>query len=325
MRPKISVIIPIYNQENYLHRSLESVACQTFSDYEVLLINDGSTDSSAAICHKYCAKYESFRLISKANGGVASARQCGLDNSVGNYVIHIDPDDYVEPDFLESLYLKAISSQADVVICDYWEEFSNETSICTHSHINSSSPNDLLTSIVEGKTWGVLWNKLIKTDCIRGKIAFEAGINFHEDKLFLVRALRNSIQKVEYILRPLYHYNRKNVSSILTQTRLTKDSIMQVWKVYELIIAEEPDKKKQILQSQQLVKTSYLLDIWLRPDFSQREFLRLIKPMKRGLRKKIINEKTLSVHIKLVLIFFTFITSDKAKSIFNHIIRSRTL
>lgn len=189
MRPKVSVIIPVYNQERYLPRSLDCIARQNLTNYEVLLINDGSTDSSLTICTEYCAKYDFFRLINKTNGGVASARQTGLDNCKGEYVIHMDPDDYVESDFLGQLYKEAVATNADMVICDYYEVFKDKTVIFNHDFIRSSSPQELLLSIAEGTVWGVCWNKLIKTECIQGKVNFEPGINFHEDKLFITRVL----------------------------------------------------------------------------------------------------------------------------------------
>ena len=105
--PKISIIVPVYKAETYLSRCLDSIINQTFKNFEVLLIDDGSPDCSGEICDKYAAMDTRIRVLHKENGGVSSARQMGLDNAKGEYTIHADPDDWVEPNMLEELYKKA--------------------------------------------------------------------------------------------------------------------------------------------------------------------------------------------------------------------------
>ena len=105
--PKISVIVPVYKAEAYLHRCIDSLLAQTFFDFEILLVDDGSPDRSGEICAEYARKDRRVRVFRKNNGGVSSARQCGIDNVVGEYSIHVDPDDWVEPTMLEELYEKA--------------------------------------------------------------------------------------------------------------------------------------------------------------------------------------------------------------------------
>ena len=100
----MSIIIPVYNSEKALRRCLDSILAQTMTDYECLLIDDGSTDSSGRICDEYAAKDERFRVFHKENGGVSSARNVGLDNAKGEWITFVDSDDSVEESFLESLY-----------------------------------------------------------------------------------------------------------------------------------------------------------------------------------------------------------------------------
>ena len=107
MFPKVSIIVAVYKAEEYLRRCLDSLVNQTFEDYEVLLVDDGSPDNSGYICDAYAERYPFVQVIHKANGGLASARQCGIDHARGEYTIHVDADDWVEPDMLESLYWKA--------------------------------------------------------------------------------------------------------------------------------------------------------------------------------------------------------------------------
>ena len=98
--PKISVIVPVYNAEKYLHRCIDSILSQTFTDFELLLIDDGSKDGSGAICDEYAAKDNRVRVFHKENGGVSSARNLGLDNACGEWVTFVDADDYVRPSYL---------------------------------------------------------------------------------------------------------------------------------------------------------------------------------------------------------------------------------
>ena len=101
---EVSVIIPIYNSEKYLRRCIDSVLNQMFGDYEILLIDDGSTDCSSEICEKYSEKSSKIKVIHKPNGGVSSACNLGIDNSRGKYLMFCDSDDYVEPEWIETLH-----------------------------------------------------------------------------------------------------------------------------------------------------------------------------------------------------------------------------
>lgn len=118
----ISVVVPVYNAKASLRRCLDSLARQTCSDFEVLLINDGSTDESPEICREYSGRDSRFRLIDQENAGPAAARNAGMEMAVGNYVTFVDSDDYVEPDMLEAVLRRAEESQADITVFGYYLE-----------------------------------------------------------------------------------------------------------------------------------------------------------------------------------------------------------
>lgn len=123
MQPKVSVIIPVYNIEKYLPQCLDSVCNQTLQEIQILLIDDGSTDGSAAICQEYKDRYpETVEYYYKENGGSASARNMGLDHAVGEYIGFIDSDDWIEPDMYERMYQTAIEQNVDMVFCRTFEE-----------------------------------------------------------------------------------------------------------------------------------------------------------------------------------------------------------
>ena len=130
---KVSVIVPVYNVEDYIRGMLESVQRQSFEDFEVVIVNDGSTDGSQAIIDEFCREDNRFRCFVKANGGVASARNKGLDKARGEYVVFYDPDDLIPEDSLEKMYGTAEASGADMVIGVMEEKSLGESLIYMHS------------------------------------------------------------------------------------------------------------------------------------------------------------------------------------------------
>ncbi|MEF2919200.1 MAG: glycosyltransferase [Acutalibacteraceae bacterium] len=118
-KPIISIIIPIYNVGEYLYRCLSSVACQTFKEYEVIMINDGSTDDSPKIAEGFAKNFPNFKLVHNTDKGVSSARNLGISLATGEYIAFVDSDDYIDPNYLLRLYRAAYKNNADVVHCNY--------------------------------------------------------------------------------------------------------------------------------------------------------------------------------------------------------------
>lgn len=208
MHPKISVIVPIYKAEKYIHRCINSILAQTFNDFELILVNDGSPDNCGAICDEYAARDSRIKVIHKKNGGVASARQCGIDHASGIYTIHADPDDWIEPNMLEELYNIAIENKADMVICDFYID-TKEQCIYQRQEPSSLNSDDVLKSLLFHKLHGSLCNKLIKRSCYtkEPRISFVKDLNYCEDYIVCVKILMNNI-KVEYLNQAFYHYDQ---------------------------------------------------------------------------------------------------------------------
>lgn len=120
MGEKISVIIPVYNSEKYLPQCMDSVLAQTYGDMEIILVDDGSTDGSPAVCDGYAAKDSRVQVIHQQNGGAGAARNAGLDAATGDYIGFIDSDDYIEPDMYEKLYRAIQKTGADMSLCDFY-------------------------------------------------------------------------------------------------------------------------------------------------------------------------------------------------------------
>lgn len=213
--------MPVYKAEKYLSRCVNSILKQTFSDFELILIDDGSPDNSGKICDEYALKDKRITVIHQENQGVSAARQKGLDTATGEYVIHADPDDWVEPDWLEMLYHEAKRTKADMVMCDFERVYSDKT-IYYSQKPTSLKNEDILEDLISERIWGPCWNKLVRRDCLQKyAIRFNPEMNLWEDLYVNCLLLTKGI-KVSYVARTLYHYDSFiNNDSIV---RFRKDS-----------------------------------------------------------------------------------------------------
>ncbi|WP_339099687.1 glycosyltransferase family 2 protein [Candidatus Enterococcus lemimoniae] len=207
----ISIIVPVYNVEKYLHKCVDSILSQTFSDIEVILVDDGSTDKSGEICDQYVVKDQRIRVIHKKNGGLSSARNIGLDIAVGRYIGFVDSDDYIANDMYEILYDQLIESNADLSCVGMIDVYENRTSeLKQNKIIELVDQKQAIKLVVDGKDiFAYAVNKLYKRDLFNdirypeGKIVEDAFIII--DLLLLCeRIVINSEQK--------YFYYRRNDS-----------------------------------------------------------------------------------------------------------------
>lgn len=218
MTPAISIICPVYNAQNFIKKCLNSIAQQTFNDWELILVDDGSPDDSGVICDEYAAKDERIKVIHKKNGGVSSARQAGLEASSGEYVIHVDPDDWIEPTMLEELFAKAKEEEADVVICDYFVN-DGETESYKAQKPTSLEAAQILKDLFL-QLHGSCCNKLVSRACYNTyNIRFPENINYCEDLLTWVQLFKHDDVKTAYLPKAFYHYwmNENSISHRLTR------------------------------------------------------------------------------------------------------------
>lgn len=223
--PKISIIVPIYNTESTLLRCLDSLKAQTLTDFEVLMVDDGSPDRCGEMIDEYAAKDSRFKAFHKPNGGVSSSRQFGIDHAIGEYTIHADPDDWVEPTMLEELYRKAKDDNAEMVICDYYEDSYSDSKYINQKP-TSSDPSSVLRDLFHF-IHGCCWNKLIKRKCLLDYgIHFPAGVSYCEDQYFIASLLKHSI-RISYLHNAFYHYintvNQDSLSRMYTKNTYLDD------------------------------------------------------------------------------------------------------
>lgn len=200
----ISIIVPIYNADKTLGRCVESLIGQTYSDIEIILVDDGSKDRSLDLCKRYSEKDRRIRVVSKENGGVSSARNAGLDVAMGKFIMFCDSDDWVEADWCETM-LSAYKPDF-LVMCGYFCHKPNSVQWIGEEvkEIVISKADYLSTCSIGG---GSPWNKLLCRDVIKeGRIRFPEKITLGEDKLFIWRYLKYSSNDIVYCNKPLVHY-----------------------------------------------------------------------------------------------------------------------
>lgn len=214
--PKVSVIVPVYNTELYVERAIISLMEQTLDNVQFIIIDDGSKDNSLNIIQDVIARYParegSVTLISRENLGVAATRAQGMELATGSYIIHLDSDDWAEPEWLEKLYSKAIDENSDVVICNYNAVYENKINAVTMPPDKTGAL--CLKQLLCDKQRGYTWNKLIHRR-IFSRIGdpFIQGINYLEDLLYIMKCFYLS-QRISYVPDYLYNYNQQNLISI---------------------------------------------------------------------------------------------------------------
>jgi glycosyltransferase involved in cell wall biosynthesis len=218
MNPLISVIVPLFNVEQYLIESLKSIQNQSYANIEIILINDGSTDTTRTICEKFSHTENRAKLINTENKGVSSARNIGIEYSSGEYLIFLDPDDLFEPQLIEKLYKQIEVFETDISCCGFTKEYKRTvSSIEKTNEVNLIlSPTEALNLILDDQYFkGFVWNKLFSKNIINfpNKIKFDEDIQFCEDLLFCCQAISQS-KKISYENTGLYHYfiNENSVS-----------------------------------------------------------------------------------------------------------------
>ena len=201
----ISVIVPIYNMEKLMRKCLDSILAQTFTDYECLMIDDGSKDGSPAICDEYAAKDARFKAFHKPNGGLSDARNYGLARAQGEYTIFFDPDDWVDEDCLKDMYAKAQETDADMVMCDLYYNDPYRQSYCKQEPTGLHH-NDVLQDLITGKVFGFTVTKLIRRSLYQQyDLQYPKGMYGSEDTYTMCALLKNDII-IAYLPNAYYHY-----------------------------------------------------------------------------------------------------------------------
>ena len=213
----ISIIIPVYNVEQYLGKCLDSVISQTYKNLEIILVDDGSTDNSGKICDEYALKDNRIKVIHKKNAGVSIARNTGLNITRGDYIGFVDGDDYIECDMYETLLKKILETNSKLVVCNWFEGTENnwvENKIFPKKEMLTT--NEALESFY----WCMFsWNKLFDKSIIKN-ILFPENCGYGEDILVCLEAYKKAEMIISFN-EPKYYY-RRNLNSALNSHRFKK-------------------------------------------------------------------------------------------------------
>lgn len=247
----ISIIVPVYNMEKYLERCVNSVIAQTYGNIEIILVDDGSTDNSPAMCDAYARKDARVRVVHKSNGGLSDARNAGLAVAEGSYIGYVDSDDWIEPDMYEKMYHACADNGAPLAICRYaCEAASDECKAADRAKIAKEygdngdngdecsdegsdvvllSRDELLKIYIGGHDRYIIynsaWSKLYRRDLVDGML-FPKGRN-SEDIMYTTRAFCR-LNRAAYIDKPLYHYvldRKDSIMNVSKGERMFRDEI----------------------------------------------------------------------------------------------------
>ena len=229
---KVSVVVPVYNVEQYLERCLNSLVGQTLADIEILVVNDGSKDHSQEIIERFAAEYPGkIRAFQKPNGGLSDARNFGIPHCRGEYIGFIDSDDYVDTDMFETMYREAERQNADMVACDYVKEYSTQTQV-VHARAYTSSKDMFIGGLASA------CNKIYRREIItENHLEFPRGLIYEDTEFFC--KLIPLVEKCGYVAKPFVHYVQRSGSIANSQSR----KVMQIFSIFQDIFRYYQDEK----------------------------------------------------------------------------------
>lgn len=323
---KISIIMPVYNSEKYLRKCLDSIVNQTFKDFELICVNDGSIDNSLNILKEYKNRYDFIKIVEQENQGSGAARNFGFSFVKSETVLFLDSDDYFYPEFLEKMYIKYEATNADIVICRYNVKLPDGSFNQKYSGIQLDllpqkevfNKNDMPTFIFNFINHAA-WNKLIKTELIK-----KYGIKFdnilYSNDVFFTLSCIFYAEKITTINDVLIDYNFFNTNSItINRNKNLNIYIFDIFERLEKIVGE--NELLQIsLYNAYLSAVMYALN-FLRGDI-RRKFLKLIKEKVPLKNKKSVHKKYMYYRLLLIkkLPITGYIFYYKLKCILKHII-----
>lgn len=265
MKPKISIIVPIYNAQKTIARCIESILNQDYKDFELLLIDDGSKDDSGSICDLYGGQDERVRVIHKENSGVSDTRNLALKEAVGEYLQFLDADDWITPNATRFLVESMENNSCDMVIADFYrvigERLSHKGSIDEEGVLSREDFANLMMENPADFYYGVLWNKLYKKEIIeKHHLYMNPKISWCEDFMFNLEYIRYC-ENIYVLQVPIYYYVKTKGSLVsqsmtLAKTIRTKLMVFEYYnEFYKQVFSEEEYEKKR------LQIYSYLMDV----------------------------------------------------------------
>lgn len=254
MEPCVSIIVPIYNAENYIRRCIDSILNQEFTDFELILADDGSKDASGAICDEYAKKDPRIHVIHKKNTGVSDTRNLAIAQAKGTYLQFLDSDDWITPDATKLLVRAASEQNCDMVIADFYrvvgDRVSHKGDIQTDTVMNREEFAAFMMENPADYYYGVLWNKLYRTELIKKyHLRMDTNISWCEDFLFNLEYLLHA-ESFYALQTPIYYYVKRKGSLAtqglnITQTIKMKLMVFEYYNRFYKHIYDEKDYEKK--------------------------------------------------------------------------------
>lgn len=287
----ISIIVPVYNVQKFVKRCVESILNQTYSEIELIIVDDGSTDESGKICDELKEMDKRIRVIHQENRGLSAARNRGLVEATGEYITYIDSDDYVDTTYLEVLYKNAVRYQADISACGYrlvWEDHTKRSIGEENSAVNQYSGLEAAREIVANNKRSMItaWGKLYHYK-LREFLLYPQG-RLHEDEFVTYKVLYQA-KKVVETAQPLYNYFQRGKS--IMNNGYSKRRLDKVVALKEAIGFFE---EKQETELATYAIKRYLLNLqiaWYRVDKYMPEEKEILKELKQEWKTIYINHK----------------------------------
>lgn len=239
MGDKISVIVPIYKVEDYLHRCVDSIINQTYTNLEIILVDDGSPDNCSRICDEYAKKDSRIRVIHKKNGGLSDARNAGIDIATGEYIMFIDSDDFVDREMMKSMMRNMIHNNVDMVVCNIKYIYEDKEVVKYNQADRILDRYEAMEEYLrDGVVQAVAWNKLYKKSLI-SDMRYKVG-KTNEDEFFTYKVV-DKTDKIYYNSRPFYNYIQRD-SSIMGKYSINRlDGVEASYERLNFIKERYPD------------------------------------------------------------------------------------
>lgn len=269
MNPEISVIVPAYNVENYIKRAINSILAQSFQNFEIIIINDASTDDTNHIIQECYSSEKKIQIIQhKYNSGLGAARNTGITHAKGKYIVFIDSDDWIENNMLEDLYSTAEAKNADVVACGVWLAYADGRKEPYHSH-EFEIPGGLkaIEMLTEYKIGTIAWNKLYRKELIDKHSLWFPPI-YHEDVSF---AIQTAYFCRYFVSIPHEFYNYFQNPQSITRKKLSEKHMFSYIELFKLItqFIDKIDLRNQINGNNICNKLYFSQIQWIIPNFIQ--------------------------------------------------------
>lgn len=245
--PLISVIVPIYNVEKYLEKCIESIINQSYKNLEIILINDGSPDSSKEICEKYRQIDSRIVLINKKNGGLSSARNAGLKNATGEIIVCVDSDDWINKDMIRVMYQNLEKYNADLSVCNFEiKDASGKSDIkkFTEQIEILNKEQAMQYAILPEKFYGFAWNKMYRKSILKDML-YDESIRKGEDSPFTCQYI-SRCEKIVYQDIPLYYYRQDTVSISRSKFNEGKMTVLKAYSDILHLLEEQKFSQKTI-------------------------------------------------------------------------------